>query len=193
MSRSTVLTGVLAVALACAGCAASKASSPPASEPASAQGYGQAGYPSGGAAPEVSKAPPYSQTPQPPPPPPAPPPGEAAPATPSASSTPAQPNGGAGGTATSRSLAIQSAAREVESSQRELDVAGSDCRNACRALGSMDRAAGRLCTLSQGDGEPQRCDDAKRRVYSARDRVKTTCGTCADGTTVDRAAPIPSR
>lgn len=192
MSRSTVLSGVLAVALACGGCAASKSSSPPASEP-SAQAYGQPGYPSGSAASEVSKAPPYAQ---PPPPPPAPPPSsEAAPTTPSASSTstPAQPNGGAGGTATSRSAAIQSASREVESSQRELDVAGSDCRNACRALGSMDRAAGRLCTLSQGDGEPQRCEDAKRRVYSARDRVKTTCGTCADGTTVERAAPIPSR
>ncbi|MEA2751126.1 MAG: hypothetical protein QOI41_5269, partial [Myxococcales bacterium] len=92
-----------------------------------------------------------------------------------------------------RAAAIQSASRDVEASQRELDVAGSDCRNACRALGSMDRAAGRLCALSRGDGEPQRCDDAKKRVYSARDRVKTTCGTCADGTTVDRAAPIPSR
>ena len=191
MSRSAVLTGVLAVAAMCSGCAAAKSGSAPASEPSTAQGYGQAGYPSGGA--QVSQAPPYAQ---PPPPPPAPPPSsEAAPTTPSTSSTPkpAQPGGGAGATGTNRSVAIQSASREVESSQRELDVAGSDCRNACRALGSMDRAAGRLCELSQGDGEPQRCEDAKRRVYSARDRVKTTCGSCADGTTVDRAAPIPSR
>ena len=190
MSRGAVLSGVLVIAATCGGCAAATKSGAPSAEPGAAQGYGQPGYPSGGAQP--SQAPPYAQ---PPPPPPAPPSSEAAPTTPAASSTskPAQPSGGGAGSGTSRSVAIQSASREVESSQRELDVAGSDCRNACRALGSMDRAAGRLCELSQGDGEPQRCEDAKRRVYSARDRVRTTCGTCADGTTVDRAAPIPSR
>jgi len=100
-----------------------------------------------------------------------------------------------GGGAMPRSMALTNAQNDVESSQRELDpnLANNDCKNACRALGSMDRAAGRLCELSRGDGEPGRCEDAKRRVYSARDRVRTTCGTCADGTTVDRAAPIPSR
>jgi hypothetical protein len=89
-------------------------------------------------------------------------------------------------------MALQSAANEVDSSQRELDVAAGDCRNACRALGSMDRAAGRLCELSQGESELRRCDDAKRRVYSARDRVKTTCGGCPNGPSVERTAPIPS-
>lgn len=165
MIRRAVLSSAI-VAVACSGCAAAK-SSPP-SAPAG-QSYGTAGYPSGAAA--MSQDAPYA------PPPPAPPP--PAPVTPSAES--------------GRSAALQSASRDVEASQRELDVAGSDCRNACRALGSMDRAAGRLCELSQGGDEPQRCDDAKRRVYSARDRVRTTCGTCADGTTVERAAPIPSR
>lgn len=190
MRHSRALTRALAVAALCSGCAAgSKAGAPPASEPSNVQGYPQGGYPGG-----ASQA---SQSPQPPPPPPAPAPSprtEAAPTTPSTSSTsrPAQPNGGAAGTAPNRSMARESASREVVSSQRELDVAGSDCRNACRALGSMDRAAGRLCELSRDD-EPQRCEDAKNRVYSARDRVRTTCGTCADGTTVDRAAPIPSR
>jgi hypothetical protein len=102
-----------------------------------------------------------------------------------------QPSGGAGG-ATSRSLALQSAANEIESSQRELDVSAGDCRNACRALGSMDRAAGKVCELAQGDGEGHRCDNAKQRVYSARDRVKTTCGACPGGPSVERGAPIPS-
>jgi len=193
MSRGAVLTGVLVIAATCAGCAAAtKSGAAPAAEPGAAQGSGQPGYPSGGS--QVSQAPPYAQPP-PPPPSPTTPSSEATPTTPATSSTPkpAQPSGAGAGTGTSRSVAIQSASREVEASQRELDVAGSDCRNACRALGSMDRAAGRLCELSQGDGEPQRCEDAKRRVYSARDRVKTTCGTCADGTTVERAAPIPSR
>ena len=92
----------------------------------------------------------------------------------------------------SRAAAAQSAANEIESSSRELDVAAGDCRNACRALGSMDRAAGRLCGLTQGDNEMRRCDDAKRRVYSARDRVKATCGQCEGGPSVERSAPIPS-
>ena len=92
----------------------------------------------------------------------------------------------------SRAQALQSAANEVDTSQRELDVAAGDCRNACRALGSMDRATGRLCGLTQGDSETRRCDDAKRRVYSARDRVKATCGQCENGASVDRTAPIPS-
>jgi len=87
---------------------------------------------------------------------------------------------------------FQSATNEIESSQRELDVAAGDCRNACRALGSMDRAAGKVCELAQGSEEGRRCDGAKQRVYSARDRVKTTCGSCPGGPSVERAAPIPS-
>jgi len=94
--------------------------------------------------------------------------------------------------APSRTQALQSASNDVDSSQRELDVAAGDCRNACRALGSMDRAAGRLCGLVQGEPESRRCDDAKRRVYSARERVKATCGQCENGASVDRSAPIPS-
>jgi hypothetical protein len=189
MSRRAVLSSAV-VALACSGCAAAK--SPPSSAPAG-QSYGQAGSPGG--APQMSQDARYAQPPPASPPAtPGTPSAELAPTTPQSSSTakPAQPNG-AGGTTSNRSAAMQSASRDVEASQRELEVAGSDCRNACRALGSMDRAAGRLCKLSQGGDEPQRCDDAMRRVYSARDRVKTTCGTCADGTTVERAAPIPSR
>jgi hypothetical protein len=87
---------------------------------------------------------------------------------------------------------VAAAASDLESSQRELDVAAGDCRNACRALGSMDRAAGRLCELAQ-DSEARRCDDAKQRVYSARDRVKNTCGSCPNGPSVDRKDPVPSK
>ena len=191
--RTRTTTGGLAtmtcmlVATLIAGCAAGKSSAPP----ATAQGAGQAGYPSGGAQ-EMPYAQSSQPAPAPPPPPPSPQAAPTTPATPSAEPAPSS-SGKAPGAAGARSMAIQSASRDVDQSQRELDVAGSDCRNACRALGSMDRAAGRLCELSRGDGEPERCEDAKRRVYSARDRVRATCGTCADGTTVDRAAPIPSR
>jgi type IV secretory pathway VirB10-like protein len=170
-AHGTVLVLVAAVVASASGCAASskQAQAPSASE-APSQQYGQAGYPQGAA------AQPYAQ---PPPPPPSP---EAAPAS------PAQP----GAAAPDRMMALRSASNEVESSQRELDVAGSDCRNACRALGSMDRAAGRLCELSHGSGEENRCTDAKQRVYSARDRVRTNCGSCPNGPSVERAAPIPS-
>ncbi len=91
-----------------------------------------------------------------------------------------------------RSAALRHASADIEVSQRELDVAGGDCRNACRALGSMDRAAGRLCDLAQSSDEQRRCEDAKVRVYSARDKVRNTCGTCPD-VTVERSAPVPSR
>lgn len=168
-----VAVAAAAIALA-SGCAAAKQA--PSAEASSPQGYGQAGYPPGAAA--------QAQPGSPPPPPPAPSP-EAAPGAPA---TPATPGGGG----MDRGAALRAASSDVESSQRELDVAGGDCRNACRALGSMDRAAGRLCELSQSADEGRRCSDAKQRVYSARDRVRTTCGTCPNGPSVDRAAPIPS-
>lgn len=91
-----------------------------------------------------------------------------------------------------RASALAQASTDIEASQRELDVAGGDCRNACRALGSMDRAAGRICGLAQSDDEVRRCGDAKSRVYTAREKVKATCGQCPD-VTVDRDAPVPSR
>lgn len=178
--RASSVVIVSVVATLFAGCAASKSGASAPSETPSQQAYAQ-----GAASPGAAG---YAPQQAPPPPPPAPSPEGATPPGAAKATTPA---GGASG-ATSRSMALQSASSEVESSQRELDVAGSDCRNACRALGSMDRAAGRLCELSQGPDEGRRCDDAKRRVYSARDRVKTTCGSCPNGPSVERAAPIPS-
>lgn len=91
-----------------------------------------------------------------------------------------------------RTAALREAGSQIEASQRELDVAGGDCRNACRALGSMDRAAGQICRLAQSDDDARRCGDAKGRVYSARDKVKGTCGSCPD-VSVDRNDPVPSR
>ena len=99
---------------------------------------------------------------------------------------------GAFAPAPSPAVAMAQASNEVETSQRELDVAGGDCHNACRALGSMDRAAGRLCSLAQSNEEVRRCGDARNRLYSARDKVRSTCGSCPD-VSVDRSAPIPSR
>jgi hypothetical protein len=112
---------------------------------------------------------------------------------PAQSQPPPPPSSGSFGPPPSnRAAALNQASTDIESSQRELDVAGGDCRNACRALGSMDRAAGRLCGLAQSNDELRRCGDAKVRVYSARDKVRNTCGSCPD-VSVDRDAPIPSR
>jgi hypothetical protein len=114
---------------------------------------------------------------------------------PSAAPAPAQPGGGEKSITPplSRGAALNRAARDLEGGARELDVAASDCTSACRALGSMDRAAGLLCQLAQDNDETRRCADAKERVYSARDRVKKTCGSCPSGPSVERSDPIPSR
>lgn len=71
-----------------------------------------------------------------------------------------------------------------------LDMAGADCQTACRALEAMDRTAGELCEI---DGKDGICKDAEGRVRDARDRVRNACGTCRDGTVLDRNAPVPSR
>jgi hypothetical protein len=91
-----------------------------------------------------------------------------------------------------RAAALAQASNDIEASMRELDVAGGDCKNACRALSSMDRAAGRLCSLAQSSDESKRCDGAKTKLFGARDRVRSTCGSCPD-VSVDRGAPVPSR
>ncbi|MDF2693919.1 MAG: hypothetical protein K0S65_2302 [Labilithrix sp.] len=169
--RTTVPATFFALGLvACA--AGRKAESAPAASPASEPAQaGAAAYPQ-----PQSLQP---GAPQPPPPPP---------------DAPAQPTTAPGGFAQppNRSVALSVATNDIEASQRELDVAGGDCRNACRALGSMDRAAGRICGLAQSNDEQRRCGDAKTRVYSARDKVRNTCGTCPD-VSVDRNDPIPSR
>jgi hypothetical protein len=124
-------------------------------------------------------------------------------ATPNA--TPAQPAGpppssvaapetatGGSGAASSRELALQRARGELDTARRELDVAASDCRAACRALGSMDRAAGHLCALASVQTDRDQCEDAKKSVRGARDKVRATCGSCPGGPSVDKDAPIPS-
>ena len=90
-------------------------------------------------------------------------------------------------------MALTKDTNDIEAAQRELDVAGSSCQNACRALGSMDRAAGHRCLLTREDNTHDRCDDAKRRLYNARDKVRGSCGSCPDNQpATDRNAPVPS-
>jgi hypothetical protein len=53
----------------------------------------------------------------------------------------------------------------------------SRCSRACRALGSMDRAAERLCELT-GNGD-ERCESARGRVEAARGLVARSCDRCS--------------
>ncbi len=94
--------------------------------------------------------------------------------------------------ATPDSLALRARAGEVDRFEAELVQAGSDCREACRALGSMDRACGGLCSLSRGTSEAPLCSTATKRLLHARDTVKRACGACPNGASVERFAPIPS-
>lgn len=168
------LTAIASLSFACA--AERKEAAAPASTPSQpAPAYAQA--PSAAAASAPAGTPPSMPSP-------APPPKTELPKL----AQPSEPAADKGG----RAAALGQARSELDASQRELDVAGSDCRNACRALGSMDRAAGHLCGLVESDEDRLRCTDAKSRVYSARDRVRSTCGTCPD-VSVERNAPIPSR
>jgi hypothetical protein len=68
--------------------------------------------------------------------------------------------------------------------------AGADCSNACRALRSMQRATARLCSIAANDEERDRCKAAQERVRNARERVRSSCGQCSGGPSLDPNAPI---
>jgi hypothetical protein len=159
-----IFAPMIALVPACGGAAPHAA---PAEAPPSAFGYGDSGKS------QPQQAPGY-------------PPG--------APTTPAAPESQATTTPTgaSREATLGRARSDLDAAQRELDVAASDCAAACRALGSMDRATLHLCGLAQVDDERMRCEDAKTKVRGARDKVRTTCGSCPGGVTVDRNAPVPS-
>lgn len=175
--RRVFAAGLILLPLtACA--SARKSDAPPQSPAAAADASpatgGAAGY--GGQPSQYAQPPPPSATT------PATPPAEAPKAEPSTAMTPQ-----------GRSMALTKDTNDIEAAQRELDVAGSSCQNACRALGSMDRAAGHLCLLTREDNTHDRCDDAKRRLYNARDKVRGSCGSCPDNQpATDRNAPVPS-
>jgi hypothetical protein len=67
---------------------------------------------------------------------------------------------------------------DLERSERELGASAGDCATACRALASMERATTQICSLTGEVGDDGRCDDARRRLLSAKDRVRSACGDC---------------
>jgi len=77
---------------------------------------------------------------------------------------------------------------EVTALERELahedeELSTTDCASACRALGSMQRAADRICALDPGP----RCSGARAKVTGARERVRAACPAC--GIDADREPP----
>lgn len=126
-----------------------------------------------------------------PPPPPAPASPAAEPSSPPSSTAP-------GARATEKKLdgkdkdsgagdALSQALAELELWSRSVELSLSSCEMACRALGSMERAAKQVCVLSD---DRQRCDDATRRLREARARVRASCGECRGGPTTEPDAPL---
>jgi hypothetical protein len=88
--------------------------------------------------------------------------------------------------------ALARAKGDLDRAEREILASAGDCASACRALASMERATGHLCALGSSDDDRSRCDEAKTKVLAARERVRSTCGVCEGGPSLDRTAPIPS-
>jgi hypothetical protein len=84
------------------------------------------------------------------------------------------------------------AGRELAVAVQQLQASAGDCTTACRALGSMERATAHLCALASSGDDQGTCQDARSKVLSGRDRVRTSCGECPGGPSLDRNAPIPS-
>lgn len=75
---------------------------------------------------------------------------------------------------------------ELRRAEEELDVSTHrDCATACRAVGSMERATRRICDLADAPDDRRRCDDAKKKLASAKQRIRAECGGCSDGTKLD--------
>ncbi len=89
-----------------------------------------------------------------------------------------------------RAARVQAKA-DMDKAQRELDVAAADCGTACRALLSLERSTSRLCELVISDSDTADCEESKRAAKRARDRVRSTCGTCPAGTpSLEPDAPL---
>jgi hypothetical protein len=98
----------------------------------------------------------------------------------------------AGASGDSRTSVIQ-AREELMTAQHAIEASTGNCIAACRALGSMDRAAGQLCGLASSAEEAPMCNDAMAKLIAARQSVRAACGACPGGPSTDPRAPVPSR
>lgn len=81
--------------------------------------------------------------------------------------------------APSRAAQRADAQRALQRAEADLQASANDCATACRALASMSRAVTHLCGLADSTSDQQRCDDGKRRLTEAEERVRRACGACS--------------
>jgi hypothetical protein len=79
---------------------------------------------------------------------------------------------------------------QFEAAEAQTLSAGADCAGACKALKSMQRSASGICSLASTEADKVRCHQAQERVRAARERIRSSCGQCQDGPSLDPAAPI---
>jgi hypothetical protein len=86
-----------------------------------------------------------------------------------------------------------SAQTEAESAWNEVQeraaeaLASQDCRVACRALESLQRATKRLCDIG-----PEHCEEARAKLRDATERVRTTCPECEVKAVQSTSKPPPA-
>ena len=81
---------------------------------------------------------------------------------------------------------------DFDEASHQLDASMNECAAACRALASMERATAHLCDIAEhGENDDDRptCDDARKKLHAARDRVRRACSSCPAGPTLDPSAP----
>jgi hypothetical protein len=106
----------------------------------------------------------------------------------------AQPTATSGGADSSDSVnaELRNARHDLDTARRDLEASQGDCANVCRALSSLERVTAHFCALASSNSDRSACEDAKARVYKARARIKESCGTCANGASLDANAPLNS-
>ncbi|MBX3207005.1 MAG: hypothetical protein KF764_18305 [Labilithrix sp.] len=68
-------------------------------------------------------------------------------------------------------------------------LSSAECNEACRALGSIRRAAEKICALEPGP----RCDSARAKAADATRRVREACPDCTIAEVPGQPAPAPER
>lgn len=77
-----------------------------------------------------------------------------------------------------RTIGITQAKLELRQAEIELSQGQIECASACKALASMERATQHLCDLAASADDRRACDDARQKLVSSRERVRSTCGEC---------------
>jgi hypothetical protein len=100
-------------------------------------------------------------------------------AQPSITSAPTQPKSGFEHNPSTPQPTVpgKSAQRPAADKNREADDFDTPCVTACRALGAMQSAVSRLCSLA-GNGDA-RCEQATTRLARATERVRADCPQCS--------------